>query len=716
MDETLTWAFPLPRPHTGLVLGNAVTGLMVWGSGATLRITVGRADLWDHRGGMAWSERHTYAEIRRLLENHDEAGLRELFKTDTADQPGQPERPSLIPVGRIEIDLGRGAELREGVLRLGEGAASIRYTRDGADHALDLVLAMERQAGAIRCGRPDEMERWDIRYRPAYTLSDGLKERSFDPPRLIDDGEAAGWFQPLPVDEGIAVLGRRDSGGYCFAVGRSQSAAARELSRVDGWEGMAAEAGAWWERYWQDIPAIDTPDALINELYAYGMYKFAGFSQPSGNPGGLQGPWIEDDGMPPWSGDYHFNINVQMCYWPAYKSGKLAHLRPLFDMIFGWEQTLRDNARKFIGIDDGVMLPHAVDDRCTCMGGFWTGCIDHACTAWVADMMWGYVDDTGDWDYLREKVLPFMTGAMRVYEEMLEPDGDHYRLPVSVSPEYRGARMDAWGANASFQLAAAHRLLDDLEQAHAALGTCLPDRFADIKRKLPLFCPTEDPATARIALWDGVDLEESHRHHSHLAAICPFDTIDTGAEAFREIVQRSIHHWTKMGMGLWSGWCMPWASMIHTRLGNGDTAGLILEVWRRVFTNEGRGSRHDPMIPGVSVLGGGGASPHRREIMQLDGGFGAVTAIQDMMVHTRRGVIHVFAGVSSSWEDCSFGPMPCGGGFSVSGKKEGGRVRSITVAAGRRGSCRVFVPWLDEVRSLTLEANERVTLEAPAPG
>ena len=171
--------------------------------------------------------------------------------------------------------------------------------------------------------------------------------------------------------------------------------------------------------------------------------------------------------MPPWSSDYHFNINVQMCYWPAYKSGKLDHLRPLFDLIFSWEKSLQENARKFIGIDDGVLLPHAVDDHATCMGGFWTGCIDHACTAWVADMMWNYVDYTGDADYLTEKVLPFLTAAMRVYEEMLERDGDTYNLPISVSPEYRGAAMNAWGANASFQLAAIHRLIEDIQAAHA---------------------------------------------------------------------------------------------------------------------------------------------------------------------------------------------------------------------------------------------------------
>ena len=48
--KTLHWSFPLTRTHTGVLLGNGVQGLMVWGA-KTLNITVGRAGFWDHRSG-----------------------------------------------------------------------------------------------------------------------------------------------------------------------------------------------------------------------------------------------------------------------------------------------------------------------------------------------------------------------------------------------------------------------------------------------------------------------------------------------------------------------------------------------------------------------------------------------------------------------------------------------------------------------------------------
>ena len=79
---------------------------------------------------------------------------------------------------------------------------------------------------------------------------------------------------------------------------------------------------------------------------------------------------------------------------------------------------------EYYHIDKGYMLPHAVDDRCTCMGGFWTGTIDHACSAWVAKMMFDYCEYTGDKEYLRNEVYDFMTGVLAVYDAMTEYDAE----------------------------------------------------------------------------------------------------------------------------------------------------------------------------------------------------------------------------------------------------------------------------------------------------
>lgn len=118
------------------------------------------------------------------------------------------------------------------------------------------------------------------------------------------------------------------------------------------------------------------------------MYKLAGLTTPGGVAATLQGPWIEEYQLPPWSSDYHFNINIQMIYWPCLATGRFEHFWPLWDMILGWMPQLQENAARFFGAKNALLMPHAVDDRCAGVGSFWTGMIDQACTAWMGQLAW----------------------------------------------------------------------------------------------------------------------------------------------------------------------------------------------------------------------------------------------------------------------------------------------------------------------------------------
>ena len=450
----------------------------------------------------------------------------------------------------------------------------------------------------------------------------------------------------------------------------------------------------WWRKYWRNTAQVDLPNERLTFLYNYGMYKFAGLTNPAGVPATLQGPWIEEYQMPPWSSDYHFNINVQMCYQPAYHGNKLSHLLPLFDMVLSWDETLKYNAKVFLGIDDGVMLPHAVDDRCVCMGGFWTGSVDHGCTAWVALMMFRYYRYSMEKRFLH-RAYPFMVSAMRVYEEMLEDKDDGMWLPVSVSPEYRGAQMNAWGANASFQLACIHALCEALTDAAAELGKKPSPIWSKISRKLPKACIVGEEGREAIGLWEGVGLEESHRHHSHLAGITPFDVIDVEDPEWRPIVSRSLAQWIFRGPGLWSGWCIPWASTLHSHVGNGTAAELYLDLFDRIFTNEGHGTLHDVNHSGISLMGKGPIDrpSHRNEIMQMDGGMGSIAAVQEMLLHTRRGVTHLFAGAPARWKDVSFKGMLTEGAFLLEAARRSGRVVRIGIRSLAGGTLLLANPW-----------------------
>jgi alpha-L-fucosidase 2 len=709
MPRVYDWDFPLPRTHTGVLLGNGTFGLIVWGEGRRLRLTLGRADFWDHRGGMPWTEEQSYANIRACLEKGDEAGLRRLFES-TPSQQGTPARPTVLPVGRFDLDFGPGARLLQARLDLGRGELSVSLRCKGAVHRIAIQLATDKALAWLRL--PAALKGIKLETVPAWEYVGGeLDQVGFDPPELFDrknvDKSIGGWVQNRPADPALAVGYRRQGRDLLLATAyASASAGARknvtgllERSYSRGYDALQKHNRSWWAEYWSDVPRFELPNPHLRFLYDYGMYKFSGLTAPQGTAATLQGPWIEEYQLPPWSSDYHFNINVQMCYWPAFHGNRLQHLRPLFDMIGSWMPVLRHNARVFLGIEDGVMLPHAVDDRGTCMGGFWTGSVDHGCTAWVAQMMYRYYRYSGDVDFLRHTAYPFMQGAMRVYEEMLESDGDSWTLPLSVSPEYRGAAMDAWGRDASFQLACIHRLCADLLDAAAVLGRRPKKLWRRLLDKVPLACLEGKEGHEQIALWQGTVLEESHRHHSHLAGITPFDTLDLDDPQWRQIVDASLRQWIRLGPGLWSGWCVPWASMIHTRAGNADAAEMWLEIWQRLFTNQGGGTLHDVDFAGFSLMGRGPRdnTPKVREVMQIEAGMSCVAAIQEMLLHVRGGVNYLFVGAPRSWKKVGFSGMRTDGAFLVSARRVDGRVRQVEVESLIGGVFLLANPWGEDV-------------------
>ncbi len=701
MHDCYEWTFPLPRTHTGMLLGNAVLGAMIWGRQNVLCITLNRGDFWDHRNGKAWSAQMSYANIRRLLERQDESALREMFATPA--KAGKPvQRPTLLPLGRLELHFEAGCTLHRGVLDIGKGEIEIILADDaGTEHAIHLTMQMNAPVMAARL--PAALARPELRRVTAHEVC-GEQLAAVDVPQALpfDRDGSAGWVQPR-VEEPPACLAYRWKGDqlwttvvYGDAPETAIEAACNALSAgiAAGWAALLESGARWWTAYWADVPRLSIPNEKLSFLYNYGMYKFAGLTNPAGVPAGLQGPWIEEYQLPPWSGDYHFNINVQMCYWPAYAGNRLSHLAPLFRMIESWLPILRQNALLFVGVEDGLVLPHAVDDRCAIMGGFWTGTIDHGCTAWVAKMLYDFwlYGGAGD-DFLRAVAFPFMRGAMRVYEKMLDERDGTYVLPVSVSPEYRGAAMNAWGANASFQLAAVHWLLEKLHDAAARLDITPEPQWAKIQRELPRATVQTVGRQERIALWEGTPQEESHRHHSHMAGIYPFDTLDIADARWGAIFQTTVNHWIQEGMGMWSGWCMPWAAMLHARAGNRDMAELTLEIWQRVFTNEGHGTLHDCEFPGLTLLGAGPRDRGKKEIMQMDAGMGATAAILDLMAHTRRGVLHLFPGCPDHWRDAAFDGIRIEGAMRISAARRGGVVKDLKVVPERDWTLKLQNPW-----------------------
>ena len=643
MDRNITFPFPLERPHCGVPLANGNFGALVWGK-ENLCVTINQSDLWDHRNGRLIDSRDRYTNfVEYASVNGCDHGMGKLFHRE--DLYGSPHR---MAVGRFEFTFAPGNCPVTAELDYFSGKLKITLAGGGI---IELCLVLKENV--LYLDDPGKNITGVI-LKPASDfpqVSDFLADRGHEKYELLSDG----WRIPMPGDPDFTVRAVKTPYGY-----RVSSNGAGEDSPK---ESSIAETAKWWNGVFSKVCTITTPDSWWNKFLTYQTWKLAAATAPSGKAAGLQGPWHEEYQEAKWSGDYHFNVNVQMVYGPLCRLGLHEHLLPLFDMIesSAFQESMKHNARSLFGVEDALWQTHAVDDRGIQCGGISCGAVlDPACGAWTALLYEEYFRHTGDKEFLKERAYPYIYGIMRGYEEMLDKD---FNIPVAISAEYASSNQNMTtiaGRNPSYQLAAIRRLAATLIEFAQILG--VPERpvWRQILAKVPHFTTVGGYDSyarqneARIAIWENQDLEVCHRHHSHLGCIWPFDSLpEEPSEEIRQVVENSITHWISMGMGKWSEWCMPWAGILYTRTGLNEAPMQLFNMWKDIFVNEGLSVVYLPRM--LSLIA------HRRhdiakpkedhEIMQLDGTGGILDAFIQMFAYTKGSQLHLFKGIPAKWQE-----------------------------------------------------------------
>lgn len=665
-NDHIVFSFPMERPHCGVPMANGNFGVLVWGRD-TLNLTVNQSDLWDHRFGQVLDDRDRYSVLAAYAAEHGcDRGLNALFHRAKCWENW--DVPRRLPVGRFEFVFVSGVKPVRARLDYRTGSLSVVLS-DGAE----LLLAVPLKKNVIYVDDPGKRIR-QVDLKPA---SDFAKVREFHqkknlpPYELLSDG----WTIHLPEDPDYTVRAVKTDYGW------------KVFSNSDGDDSHKADdlnsAAGWWGQVFERTARITVPDPWWNEFYYFNLYKLAAATCPFGKAAGLQGPWHEEYQPAQWSGDFHFNVNVQMMYGPLCQLGLSDHQMPLFDMIEtpDFQAALRQNARSLFGVDDALWQTHAVTDRGLQCGGIAAGAVlDPACGAWTALLYYDHFRYTGDLEFLRERAYPYIYGILRGYEEMLD---ENWNIPVAISAEYASSNQNMTavaGRNPSYQLAAVRKLASIMIELSALLQRPERPAWRKILEKVPLFTRVggydsySRKEESRIGIWENQDLEVCHRHHSHLGCIWPFDSLPENlSEADRQTVDNSICHWISMGIGKWSEWCIPWANIIYTRMGLREAPMQLFNLWREIFINEGLCTVYLPRM--FSLIA------HRRhdiekprdenEIMQLDGCGGFLDAFAQMCAYARFDTLYLFRGMPEKWKDVAVENLLLPGGgrlFAQRGK------------------------------------------------
>lgn len=420
---------------------------------------------------------------------------------------------------------------------------------------------------------------------------------------------------------------------------------------------------------YQARTGLSSEDSLALEelVVAYGRYLLIASSRPGALPAHLQGLWNAST-TPPWSCDFHVNINEQMNYWPALRTGLAETAEPYYAFT------------GFLAETTGALLADQLDVRgwsvlLATTPFAYAGVIEHAtafwfpeANAWLAHDIAEAARSTGSKSLLVDIARPVIRGAAAFWLDLVSP---------SYSPEHGGFSI---GAAMSGQLVHAVfldalELLDDGDPVRAEVAQAV-DRL-NVGLRIGSWGQLQEWKT------DLDDPDDHHRHVSQLFALFSGDSIDASSErtALRAAATTTLDSRGNDG----PGWCQAWRSALRARLHDGEAA---YGASRRLVA--------DNLLPNLW----GNHPP-----FQIDADFGATAAAVEMLVQSHedwtgrngRSTIRLLPAPPSAWPAGSVGGVVTRAGAVVDLGWREGSVTSFHIDAAHMHTVRVVGPGLDEI-------------------
>lgn len=409
-----------------------------------------------------------------------------------------------------------------------------------------------------------------------------------------------------------------------------------------------------------DFTGSKNDPGLYGLLYNFGRYLTISGSREGTQAMNLQGIW-NNKTNPPWSSNYTVNINTEMNYFPTLMVDMPELHLPLVDFVkelsVSGEKTAKElyHAKGFTAHHNVDIWRMSTPVQGNSQWSFWP-----MSSGWLCRHLYEHYEYTCDIEYLRNTAFPVMKKAAEFYLDMLVEDKDGYLIIApSTSPENsfkKGNSECSVSQTSTMSMSIIKELFIDCIKSAEKLK--ISDSAVDqIKEKLPRLLPFKVGSKGDLLEWYNEEewTEPHHRHISHLYALHPARLINhEDTPELIEACRKTLAYRGDNG----TGWSLGWKINFWARMFDGNHALQLIDLQLRPVDNKYV----------INYRTGGGTYPNMFDAhppFQIDGNFGAVSGITEMLMQSTENTIYLLPALPDKWADGSIRGLRAKGNIKV---------------------------------------------------